>query len=203
MTSTDDPTGPRRGDRAGISTVLVLGVFAGGFLAARGLISGIFRLADPGYAPISLLADIPVEHGDGVLDATGTTLLVHADTLPTGTVWLLAIADVVFGLALAGIVASAAYVLWGIVRHRPFHRRSHLAAIVAGASLTFGSLLSQGVGGIGLMMAADELNDALGGVALPAFELDPLPIISGLAIVALSYVFRAGERLQRDTEGLI
>ena len=74
-----------------------VGVFAGGFLAARGLISGIFRLADPGYAPISLLADIPVEHGDGVLDATGNALLVHADTLSTGAVWLLAIADVVLG----------------------------------------------------------------------------------------------------------
>lgn len=53
------------------------------------------------------------------------------------------------------------------------------------------------------MMAADELNDALGGIAVPGFSFAPIPIIAGFGILTLAYVFRAGSRLQHETEGLV
>ncbi|MFT4029946.1 MAG: hypothetical protein QM675_08715 [Protaetiibacter sp.] len=203
MTADKDRTEPSRADRGAIYVILAAGVFGGGFIAGLALVTGVFRLLDPARYPVTLLADIPIETGQGIVQAHGDTIVANAESLSGGAVWALAIADLVFGLALAGVVASAAVVLWRVAQRQPFHRTSYLAAIVAGCCVTFGSLLSQGIGGLGTMMAATELNPALGDFALPAFEFEPLPVVAGFVIIALAYVFRAGTRLQRDTEGLV
>ena len=43
----------------------------------------------------------------------------------------------------------------------------------------------------------------IGGVTQVGFLFEPLPIVVGFGVLALAYVFRTGERLQRDTEGLV
>lgn len=192
-----------RADRVTILTILVVGMFGGGFVAGLGLITGIFRLLDPGRYPIELLADIPVDAGDGILEARATSILVHAESLPASALWAFAISDVIGGIAIGLITASFAYVLWRVAQRRPFHRTTHVAALVAGCAIAFGSLLSQGIGGLGRMIAADELGPSLGGVTEIGFLFEPLPIVVGFGVLALAYVFRAGERLQRDTEGLV
>ncbi|WP_166868624.1 hypothetical protein [Salinibacterium sp. ZJ70] len=192
-----------KADRATVLIILVIGMFGGGLLAGLGLIMGIFRLLDPGRYPIELLADIPVEAGPGILEARATSIIVNAETLPAGALWAFAISDVVGGIAIGLVTACFAYVLWRVAQRHPFHRTTQAAALVAGCAIAFGSLISQGVGGLGRMMAADELNPSLGGVAEVGFLFQPLPIVVGFGVLALAYVFQAGERLQRDTEGLI
>ena len=123
--------------------------------------------------------------------------------IPTGALWLFAIADVVGGIAIGLVTASFAYVLWRIAQRRPFHHTSQVAALVAGCAIAFGSLISQGLAGLARMMTADELGAALGGVTQVGFLFEPLPIVVGFGVLALAYVFRTGERLQRDTEGLV
>ena len=53
-------------------------------------------------------------------------------------------------------------------------------------------------------MASDRVNGLLGGevFAIDA-TVDPLPVFLGLVVMAMAVVFRSGERLQRDTEGLV
>ncbi len=192
-----------RGDRIAIWAILIVGMFVGGLVAGLGLVNAVFRLLDPSRFPIDLLADIPLETGDGVIDAHGDSLLVWTDQLTAGPLWLLTLGDLAAALAIALVTASLGNVLWRVAQRRPFHRTVQVAALVAGCAVALGSLLAQGLGGLGRMMAAGELNDALGGIALPAFEFQPLLPILGFGILALAYVARAGERLQRDTDGLV
>lgn len=192
-----------RADRGAIYAILVVGVFLGGFVAGDGLIRGVFRLLDPAGYPIELIADIPVETGPGVVQAHGSTVVVSADGLSAGPIWLFAISDLIGALAIALVTVSFAYVLWRIAQRRPFHRTVQVAALVAGCAIALGSLLAQGLGGLAKMMAATELGPSLGDVAEVGFLFAPLPIIVGFGVLALAYVFQAGERLQRDTDGLV
>lgn len=192
-----------RGDRIAIWAILGVGMFAGGLIAGLGIVNALFRLLDPARFPIDLLAHIPVDAGDGVVEAYGDSLVVTVETLSGGALWLLTLGDLITALTIALVTASLGNVLWRIAQRRPFHRTVQIAALVAGCAVAIGSLLAQGLGGLGRMIAATELEDALGGLAVPAFEFQPLLPILGFGILALAYVARAGERLQRDTEGLV
>lgn len=202
-TTQDSDLRPPRSDRPAILVILGIGMFAGGFVAGLGLINAIFRLVDPSQFAITLLANTPIDAGAGVSSAQYEQMSVMADSLSAGAVWLIAGAEMFTALTIGLVTASFSYALWRIVSGQPFHRTMRVAAIVAGCSIVFGTLLSQGLGGLGQMMAATELEDALGGAAVAGFEISPLPIVVGFGILALSYVFHAGTRMQRDTEGLI
>lgn len=193
-----------RVDRGVVTAVLIVGFFGGGFIAGLGVITGVFRVLDPGRYPVELLADIPLATGPGVIEAHGDRLLVRTETLSAGPLWLLAIADILLALTIACVTASLAYVLVRVLQRKLFHRTMQTAALVAGGAIAIGSMLHQGARGFGQAFAADELNDALGGVATPGFEIEMIfPALVGLGIVALAYVFRVGNRLQRETEGLV
>ncbi|MBL5973850.1 MAG: hypothetical protein D3X82_08825 [Candidatus Leucobacter sulfamidivorax] len=193
-----------RADRGIITAFLVIGVFGGGFIAGLGIVTGIFRVLDPSGAPIALLADIPLERGAGIVEAHGDRLLVTPETLSAGPLWLLAIADILLALTIGIVTASITFVLVRVLQRKLFHRTMQTALVAAGGTIAIGSLLHQGARGFGQAFAADELNPALGGVATPGFEISMIfPVLVGLGIVALAYVFRAGNRLQRETEGLV
>jgi hypothetical protein len=98
-------------------------------------------------------------------------------------------------------LAAAALVLGrALLRGRPFD------AIVTGsleisviALLGFG-LLAQGLDWAGDVTLLDHLGDS---AFSRAFTLDPLVVTSALALALVAIAFRAGTRLQRDTEGLV
>ncbi|WP_307483122.1 hypothetical protein [Microbacterium trichothecenolyticum] len=191
-------------DRVALRVILAVGLVAGLGLTAMGVFTAITRVLDPARYPVSVLADVPVPlSGGDVIDAQADSVLVHTSGLSPEAVWLLASGDLVGALTLGAVTMSFCVVLWRVVQHQPFHRHMYTAALVAGCSIALGSLLSQGLGGLGQLMAAAELSDALGGVARPGFLFTPLPVVAGLGVLALAYVFRAGNRLQRDTEGLV
>ncbi|SJN46566.1 hypothetical protein FM104_15045 [Microbacterium esteraromaticum] len=192
-----------RADSIAVLVILIAGAGLGGFIAGRGLITGMFRLLDPSRYPIELLADIPVSAGSGILDAHGDSLIVTAAALPTSAVWLFALSDLIGAAAIGLVTAAFAYALARIVQRKPFHRSMRTAAVIAGLAITFGSLFSQALRGFGQMVAADDLNPSLGDVAQVGFLFEPLPILIGFAVLALTYVFQAGARMQKDTEGLV
>lgn len=203
MAATSKPGGPTRADRIAIWLILGAGFLGGAFVAGLGLFTAISRLIDPARYPVSLLADIPVEIGPGVLQAHGDSVVVNADGLSPSTVWTLAAGDLFLALTIGIVTVAFSVVLLRVTQRRPFHRSMQIAVLVAGCAIAFGSLLSQGIGGLGQMMAATDLEGTLGDIATPGFLFAPLPIIIGFAIMALAYVFQAGERLQRDQEGLV
>lgn len=198
-TANDHTTGIGRADSVAVTAILVVGAGLGGFIAGMGLVRAVFRLFDPSKYPIELLADIPVELGGSVLGAHGSSLVVTVSSLPTLPLWLLSISEMIGALAIGLVTVCFAFVLARVAQRKPFHRSMRSAALVAGCAIAFGSLLSQGLGGLARMMVAFEVREP----AEPAFLFEPLPILVGFAVLALAYVFQAGNRLQKDTEGLV
>ncbi|MGB3731309.1 hypothetical protein [Microbacterium sp.] len=188
-----------RGDGIAVLAILVLGAGLGGWIAGMGLIRGVFRLFDPSRYPVELLATVPVKAGKDAIEAHADTIQVTFSQLQEAPLWLLSLSDISGAVAIGLATASFAFALARIVSGKPFHRSMQSAALIAGSSIMFGGLLAQGLGGLGQMMVALDL----GAPAEPAFTFEPLPIIVGAAVLALVYVFRAGRRLQRDTEGLV
>lgn len=209
------PSAPlTRADRV----VLVVFAIAAAAFGLGSLVMGVLRLrlylgaAGEGGTPVSLLADaslpgIPMGATDGegpriVFGAFPTADLL-AEGLSGGTRALLGVGE---GFAaLVAIVVSAALtsLFVSLARGRAFARGLYALALVAGAALAIGSLLAQGIAGFGRMNAAVELNPIADDLFVVGFAFDPTPVLVGFAIMALAFVFRAGSRLQRDTEGLV
>ncbi|AYF97658.1 hypothetical protein [Protaetiibacter intestinalis] len=203
METTSAPAEVSRVDRVAIWLILAIGALGGGFIAGLGFVTAVFRILDPARYPVSLLADVPVDGGPGIVQVHGDSIVVNADGLAPGTVWALAAGDFFEALTIALVTASFAYVLWRVAQRRPFHRTVQAAALVAGFSLALGGILSQGIGGLGQMMAATDLEPTLGDIVMPGFLFTPTPFVVGFGVMALAYVFRTGTRLQRETEGLV
>jgi hypothetical protein len=201
---------PGRADRIILTVVAV----AAAAIGAVTLIAGALRIrlyvaaTVEGGSPVSLLANAPVP---GVPTDADTRIVFGAyptaDLRVTGlsqtTRLLLAIGEGVGVLVAAIVSAVIAWALIAISRGRPFARPLWKLSVIAGATLSIGSLLGQGLAGFGSMNAAVELNavsDELFGVG---FALDLAPIAIGFVIMALAFVFRAGAHLQRETEGLV
>lgn len=161
-----------------------------------------------GEVPMSMLtsAEVPVSTSDGgagLASATFQSAWVVATGL-SGTARTLLAAGVVTSaittlLTTGAIVMFLLLLLW----RRPFHRALIVATQVAGSALLIGSVLSVGLGGLGRMMAADELNPVADDVFMVGFAFDPTFVLAGIGVLSLSLVFSYGAKLQRDTEGLV
>jgi hypothetical protein len=118
---------------------------------------------------------------------TGLQLLHSAGTLCATLIYLtLAFAAVMLGRAL--------------FRGRPFD-----PAVARAIEIAVLALLGFGLAAQGLDWAADvAILDYLGDVQFSrAFTFEPLVLAGALALALVAVAFRAGTRLQRDTEGLV
>jgi len=212
MTTASTTAPMTRGDR------VVLSVFAlaSAAFGAASIAGGAARLrlyvraADGGGTPVSLMTDS--NFTPFPLDPEGPEPRVEFGAFPTadllvvglddGTRTLLALGEGLSALVAAVVSLGVAWLFVSLARGRPFDRRLHLLALVSGATLALGSLLGQGLTGLGKMSAATALNgdDRL---FVAGFDFDPVPVMIGFAILALAFVFRAGSRLERETDGLV
>jgi hypothetical protein len=204
------PGTPARASRAMERGILTL------FLAAAAVIG--VGLAVPAIrhvlavlsaeTPVTLLTRAPVPHGAGsggvsLVAATFDSASVLATGLSDAAKVLLALGAAADALTTILTAGSVALFFLLLMWRRPFHRALIVATQVAGAALLLGGVLSAGLAGLGRMMAADELNAIADDVFVVGFEFEPAWILAGLAVLALSFVFSYGTRLQRDTEGLV
>ena len=158
--------------------------------------------------PVTLLTRAPVPHDAGsggvsLVAASFDSASVLATGLSDAARVLLALGAAADALTTILTAGSVALFFLLLMWRRPFHRALIVATQVAGAALLLGGVLSAGLAGLGRMMAADELNAIADDVFVVGFEIEPAWILAGLAVLALSFVFSYGTRLQRDTEGLV
>ncbi|TQJ30660.1 hypothetical protein [Microbacterium sp. SLBN-146] len=158
---------------------------------------------------VSLLTftDLPAsgttDAGATISSATFESSWVVATGLSDAARWLLGL-GVLFGALTAAVtIAAVVFFLLLLMWRRPFHRALITATQIAGAALLIGSILSVGLGGLGRMMAADELNPIAGDVFVVGFTFDPTVLLAGIGVLALSIVFSYGVKLQSDTKGLV
>lgn len=192
------------------------GVLAAFALATAGVavalqlpaIHGIATALSTGEVPFTLLTEAEIAatsttDGPRLVSATYQQASIIASGLsPTASGFLLA-GHSAGVLAAIAVAASVVWFVCLLLWRRPFHRSLVAASSTAGFALLVGGLLSTGLGGLGRMMAADELNPLVGDVFFVGFGFDPVVWVVGALVLALSFVFQRGTSLEHDTQGLV
>lgn len=158
--------------------------------------------------------------GDATIVGGGfTEALVSLEGLSVNARALLALGSLAQGLTQLAVTAAVYLLAQRLLKGEPFQPVLSRAVMVAAVALIVGGILWQVCFSIGESMAArDALTiegwgypDALGIedptslLPQPTFGLtiEFWPIFTGMALAAVAAAFRRGERLQRDTRGLI
>lgn len=211
----DAPTAtpvPRQAWSVGRVTLLVL---VGGS-AIYALAAGVFGITEIvvqaiyGQAVMTLHWAAEGEAGFGFF----TTVGVHGSTISgnlesarvgvnhlTGfALTLKAIGDGLGVLAQVALALCAAGVGRALLRGRPFSRNVTRNAIIAAVSLLGLGIASQLVGWWARVVILNEMDSVQ---FSRGFTFDPAVVTAGLAVALVAVAFRYGERLQRDTEGLV
>ncbi|MBC7589994.1 MAG: hypothetical protein H7226_02975 [Salinibacterium sp.] len=212
MSQTDQLAG--KGALVAVSRVtlwvfLALAVAAGLLALAFGL-GGVIASLTSGTTPLTLALDhgLPAaaDRGSASIVSGGyDSASVVVSGLDSGTVALATIARVAGVLTQAAIAASVALLAWRLLRGRAFRRSLSLIVAISGAMLLIGGLLSGGLGLLAAWMTADQLN---GSSTVDGFwpiigTVDGTPLGIGVCLLLVGLAFEYGERLQRDTEGLV
>jgi len=124
----------------------------------------------------------------------------------SGTSFGLLTAGLVFSIITTATVALAfVYLCWRLLRSKPFKKSLSIAFLTAGTALLIGTVLSIAFDGLGRMIVASELvgDDELEGFWPMAAQGDLGPIGFGLALLIVACAFEYGERLSRETDGLV
>ncbi|MBN9210311.1 MAG: hypothetical protein BGO45_07740 [Microbacterium sp. 71-36] len=200
---TDTPPVSRRMERGILILFIAAGLVMGFALALPGVRAAIGIATGTGGFSLLTEAPVPTDPGAPIVSARYESAWVISDGLSAGARSLL-VSGTAAGVLTTVLTVSAVMLFFFLLLwRRPFHRALVVATRVAGASLLIGGTLSAGLGGLGRMMAADELNPAAGDVFVVGSSFDPVWALVGLSVLALSVVFTYGVRLQRDTEGLV
>ena len=102
------------------------------------------------------------------------------------------------------VSATVVYFCWSVLNRRPFNRPVFWLVALVGYALILGTVLGQGFGGLGRMIAADELNgDVADGFWPLAVLVDLAPAGTGLVLLVAAAAISLGQRLQRETDGLV
>lgn len=185
--------------------ILVAAVLVGAVVLAAGVLRIVAGLSS-GHIPLSLLVDgsLPPEADAGSADlvqgtyASASVVVSGLSPLPV-FLWVLSAVTVTLTTLL--ISAAVAHLCFKRLRGRTFDHSVSRMAIVVGFVVTLGSIVSEGFGGLGLMIAGDELGAR--GFWTLGFAFDFTPVLAGFAILLVATAFEYGNSLQRDTEGLI
>lgn len=157
-------------------------------------VSGM-ALADPSAERI---ADAP-----SVADASVDSVTLSVEGISTSPRVLLVIAD---ALGVIGVISLCIVVAWLCVRvfiGRPFTKAATWGIATASLMVMVGGLLSQAVRANAHFEITSELG--LEAVGLAGFEMsiDLAPLGWGFALAVIAGAFEIGQRMQRDTEGLV
>jgi hypothetical protein len=177
------------------------------------LASGIVRLAHQAVSQ-TWTGSLIVERALPTEADAGTATLI-AGSYESATVTLGDLSGWAFGLLTTSLVItvitsatvalSFVYLSWRLLRAEPFKKSLTFTFITAGAALIIGSLVSLGVEALGRMIAVSELlgDDKTTGFWPMAVTGDLAPIGFGFALLVVACAFEYGERLTRQTDGLV
>lgn len=162
-----------------------------------------------GQVPLNLVSDHPLppnaDAGDAkVVSGNYEIASVVLSHLSSGTVALATVSSIAGILTSVALSVLVALLSWQLL-HRPLFRRSlSLAATFGGSILLVGGMLAQGAGSLATGTAALELNGSdPQGIWPLAGRFDPTFIGVGVVLMLVGLAFEYGEKLQRETEGLI
>lgn len=153
------------------------------------------------------LADVAADEFTGasglVSAAQFESLSLTIESLPSTARGYLIAATVVTSLLAIGICAVVAWLCVRVFVGRPFVRSATWGIGAVAILVIFAALAGPTLTGVAHAEIVEHLG--LDGTGLPAFgvAIDFAPIGWGLALAVVAGAFELGQRMQRDTEGLV
>ncbi|GAA2911450.1 hypothetical protein JOD62_001829 [Microbacterium keratanolyticum] len=200
---TSQQTALTRGDRIALFAF----VAAGAAIAAGSAITAIARIIE-----IARGTDVPVlveftgqnatiAHSGGNLDLAIEQGVVLADSLDPIAIVPGILGQLTFLLTILTIVATLVLLSRNILRGRVFSRGNTRLVMIAGVGGLAGFSLAKF---FDTMLANAAIAEAAPGLDNLVMTIAPFTLILGaFAIAAVGTAFTVGDRLQRDTEGLV
>lgn len=146
-------------------------------------------------------ADLPIGPGGAPTEVLVDQATVTVPQPAAATQFALVAEPIVIGLTIIAGIALLAVVCWNLARGRAFSR-ANVRLIVVGPFVLFtgwfvGSLLTTMTVNGALSAVSDYTYDGV------LFSTDWVVLFAIIAVAAVGVAFQVGERLQRDTEGLV
>lgn len=200
--------------------VVAAACLVGAGLTVLGTVIGVAQSLIPSSwvtlaVPLNLKVDeVPVElRADPTATLTDPVVAMPAPLTIDGLemaarIWLVAGTVIEGAVAVTLLLVIARFARQSIAE-TPFTPRLSRLLVIAGSALAVGGLLGQVAHNVAGLLAHEQLfmlsDEALGdGVYVrPAWTLDLWPLGVGLALVVVAGLVRSGERLQRETAGLV
>lgn len=196
-----------RGDTAGFLVFIVAGVAIAVWAVVRSVLAIAEALPNRDVAVttpfIDTVAQAPIGPDGALVPVRLSEAVVIAPELPAASLGALVIAEVLSAVVVVTVVTLLLVLCHGILRGRVFSRR-HTALVSAAGAVTLAGLA--GVPFFHNMVA----NGALAWLSDRTYDrgivgMIDLPVLTAVAFVAAlaGTAFSVGDRLQRDTEGLV
>lgn len=192
-------------DRTGLVVMIVLG----GAVALWSVYSAVQRIVEvltasevPVLAPfIGERAQLPLGPGGGLVAVEVQEATVHAGDLAPATLFALIAAPIVSTLATLIVIACIALFCRNLLRGVAFSPTNTRLVITTSIAIVAGWAVASlfttmGVNGAFAALSDHEYDNVI-------FATDFTPAIVALVLSAVGLAFQAGERMQRDTEGLV
>lgn len=189
--------------------LVATGAVSIGVGAIMGAISAgieIFGSPVPVALPVEGAQMASLADADGILTAEYTQSVITVEALDAGTRWLLLAEATLPALATVIVCMSLWWLGLSLIRQRAFRRSMVPMLGTAAIALVVAGLLAPLFGAFGRAEAVEQLT-ASGADArefwafLVTVEL--APVGWGIALALVATAFEVGQRLQRDTEGLV
>ena len=194
-----------RGDRVGLYATIVLSALGIG-LAAWAAVARLIEVLPGRDVPVTVpfpgeTATLPIGPDGAPLEVAVTEATVIVPSPAAATFFALVAEPIVIGGAVVAGIVLLAMLCWNLARGRAFTRSSVRIVFTGAGVLTAGWF-------IGGMLTNMTVNGALSAVSEYTYDgitfgTNFTAVFGILALGALGAAFQVGERLQRDTEGLV
>ncbi|MFF2275548.1 hypothetical protein [Agromyces sp. NPDC058126] len=192
------------------TVALLLFMVAGVAIAAWGITAAVLRILE--VAPnrhVAVAAEFVGTSAEAPIGPDGALVAVELDraivTVPSlpGASWASLILQQVIAAATIGVVVACLLLLcWSVMRNQVFSRRNTALVAVAGITGTIGFAAVPFFGNMAANGAFVRLSDGDFDNVVMTVDVMPLFFLAFLAAMAAT-VFTVGDRLRRDTEGLV
>ena len=148
------------------------------------------------------MADAPIGVDGAPIAVELERAIITAPSLPVASLWALVIQQVVFAVAVVCVVVCLVWLAWNVSRSIVFSRTNTVLVVTAGFAGLLGYFAVPFFGNMAANGAFAVLSDRTFDNVVMSVEVFPLILLTFVAATAAT-VFTVGDRLRRDTEGLV
>lgn len=197
---------PTRGDTAGI----IVFMLAGAVIAVWSVVAAVLRIIellpnrDVAVPAVftDTVAQAPIGPGGANVPVVLDTAIVTAPSLPTASLVALIIQPILGAIAVTTVIVCLLLLSRSILVGRVFSRTNTVLVSVAGFAALGGAAAVPFFGNMGANGAFAVISGRTFENVLMSVDLFPFILLAFVAALTTT-VFSVGERLQRDTEGLV